>query len=146
MAGAAQLPHAVDGDWVQTVTGADAEYGRDRLLVRAEWLRSVFHLPLVAEATPTTSLPAWSGYIEGRYRLQDLLLWSSVCGTGFDVVPLPGAVSEGDLTRCIADVAALSARLRKPLSARLLPVPGAKAGDMSRFTNPLLVNTRVFEV
>jgi len=81
---------------------------------------------------------------ERRYRLQDLLLWSSVCGTGFDVVPLPGDVSEDELTRCITDVAALSARLGKPLSARLLPVPGAKAGDMSRFTNPLLVNTRVF--
>jgi uncharacterized protein (UPF0210 family) len=83
---------------------------------------------------------------EERYRLQDLLLWSSVCGTGFDVVPLPGDIPDDDLTRCITDVAALSARLRKPLSARLLPVPGAKAGDMSRFTNPLLVNTRVFEV
>jgi uncharacterized protein len=83
---------------------------------------------------------------EGRYRLQDLLLWSSVCGTGFDVVPLPGDVLEDVLARWIADVTALSVRLNKPLSARLLPVPGARAGEMSRFRNPLLVNTRVFDV
>lgn len=83
---------------------------------------------------------------EGRFRLADLLLWSSVCGTGFDVVPLPGDVSEDGLTRWIGDVAALSVRLNKPLSARLLPVPGARSGEMSRFRNPLLVNTRIFEV
>src|SRR2546426_9258936 len=27
---------------------------------------------------------------EGRYSVRDLLLYSTVCGTGLDVVPLPG--------------------------------------------------------
>jgi hypothetical protein len=65
----AGLPAAIEHDWVQTVTGADVEFGRQRLLLRGEWLRSVFHLPLAAEPSPATALAAWSGFIEGRYRL-----------------------------------------------------------------------------
>lgn len=37
-------------------------------------------------------------------------------------------------------------RLNKPLSCRLLPVPGARAGDATRFTSPYLVNCRVMEL
>src|SRR5207249_2359884 len=61
---------------------------------------------------------------EGRYSVRDLLLYSTVCGTGLDVVPLPGDTPADRLAALIADVAALSAKLRKPLSARLFPVPG----------------------
>src|SRR5690606_20308933 len=58
--------------------------------------------------------------VERRFTVRDLLLCSAVCGTGLDVVPLPGDVDEDELARLVTDVAALSARLRKPLSARLL--------------------------
>ena len=75
---------------------------------------------------------------ERRYSVRDLLLYSSVCGTGLDVVPLAGDVREDVLARTIGDVAAMAARLRKPLSARLFPVPGAKVGDPVRFDDPLL--------
>jgi uncharacterized protein len=37
-------------------------------------------------------------------------------------------------------------RLRKPLSARLFPVPGKIAGDTVRFDDPRLTECRVFEV
>src|SRR5207237_1263155 len=60
---------------------------------------------------------------EGRFTVRDLLLYSSVCGTGLDVVPLPGDSRADRLAALIADVAALSTKLRKPLSARLFPVP-----------------------
>jgi uncharacterized protein (UPF0210 family) len=82
---------------------------------------------------------------EGRYGLQELLLYSTVCGTGLDVVPLPGDVSVDALARIVGDMGALSARLRKPLSARLFPVPGRKAGELARFDDPLLTECRVFE-
>ena len=62
--------------------------------------------------------------IERRYGVSELLLYSSVCGTGLDVVPLPGDTAVGSLAATIGDVAALAARYRKPLSARLFPVPG----------------------
>ena len=43
--------------------------------------------------------------------------------------------------RIIGDVATLSVKLSKPLSARLLPIAGAKAGDQTTFDDPNLVNT-----
>jgi uncharacterized protein (UPF0210 family) len=63
----------------------------------------------------------------------ELLQWSAVCGTGLDTVPLPGDVSEGALSDLLFDVAALSARLHKPLTARLMPLPGKAAGEPVHF-------------
>jgi uncharacterized protein (UPF0210 family) len=40
-------------------------------------------------------------------------------------------------------VASLSVRWRKPLSARLLPVAGKKAGDQTEFDDPFLVNAKI---
>lgn len=70
---------------------------------------------------------------EGRLHVGELLQWSAVCGTGLDTVPLPGDVSEEALTRLLFDVAALSVRLHKPLTARLMPLPGKLAGDTVHF-------------
>ena len=66
---------------------------------------------------------------EGRLTVADALNYSAVCGLGLDTVPLPGDVSVDELTGIILDVAALSRRLDKPLTARLMPVPGMSAGD-----------------
>lgn len=82
--------------------------------------------------------------IEGRYGLRDLLLFSSVCGTGLDVVPVPGDTSIATLTNIILDVAAQSVKLRKPLSVRLYLIPGAKPGDKVHVDDPLLTDTVVF--
>jgi uncharacterized protein (UPF0210 family) len=79
----------------------------------------------------------WS---EGALKLDDLLAYSAVCGTGLDVVPLPGDVTVRQLERIIGDVATLAVRLRKPLSVRLLPVAGKKAGERTDFDSPFLVN------
>jgi hypothetical protein len=70
---------------------------------------------------------------EGRLRVSDLLHWSAVCGTGLDTVPLPGDVDIDALTGLLFDVAALSSRLCKPLTARLMPLPGKAAGDSVHF-------------
>jgi uncharacterized protein (UPF0210 family) len=83
---------------------------------------------------------------EGRYGIQELLLYSSVCGTGLDVVPVPGDTSIGSLELVIGDVAALSAKYRKPLSARLFPIPGKKAGDAVTFDNPFLTDSVVMSI
>lgn len=67
--------------------------------------------------------------------LHELLLYSAVCGTGLDTVPLPGDVSEAELAGAYLDVSALSVALGgKPLTARFLPVPGALAGEATAFT------------
>jgi uncharacterized protein len=83
---------------------------------------------------------------EGRYTVRELLLYSSVCGTGLDVVPLPGDTSVDQLAPLIRDVAALSTKLRKPLSARLFLIPGKKAGDHAEFSNPFLTSSVVMKL
>ena len=80
-------------------------------------------------------------WAEGNLTLDSLLAYSAVCGTGLDTVPLPGDVTEEQLARIIGDVASLAVKLRKPLSARLQPVAGKKAGERSDFDDPFLVNT-----
>lgn len=80
----------------------------------------------------------WS---EGVLTMDALLAYSAVCGTGLDTVPLPGEVTVEQLERIIGDVASLAVKLHKPLSARLMPVPGKKAGDRTEFDDPFLVNT-----
>lgn len=83
---------------------------------------------------------------EGRFGVRELLLYSSVCGTGLDVVPIPGDTPEASIARLLLDVAALSTRLEKPLSARLLLAPQLAPGELTSFENPYLVNSRVLAV
>jgi hypothetical protein len=61
-------------------------------------------------------------------------------GTGLDTVPLPGDITEEQLARIIGDVATLAYKWNKPLSARLLPAPGKKAGERTEFNDPRLAN------
>lgn len=82
-------------------------------------------------------------WAEGRVNIGDLLFYSAVCGTGLDVIPLAGDVDTHTIARILLDVATLAVRLSKPLSARLLPVPGTRAGDMTAFTSQYLTNTVV---
>jgi uncharacterized protein (UPF0210 family) len=97
-------------------------------------------LPVLEDAT----LAARSR--EGLFTVNDLLLYSAVCGTGLDTVPLPGDVSEEELAGILLDVAALALRLDKPLTARLMPIPGARAGDLTAFDFEYFANGRVLEV
>jgi hypothetical protein len=83
---------------------------------------------------------------EGRFSMRDLLLYSSVCGTGLDVVPLPGDTSVHAMAAIMRDVAAMSSRLRKPLSVRLFLVPGKKVGDTARFDDKYLTDSMVMKL
>lgn len=78
---------------------------------------------------------------EGRVSVHQLLLYSTVCGTGLDTIPLPGDTDEEALARLLLDVATLAWQLNKPLSARIFPVPGKRAGEYTTFSSPYLTNT-----
>ena len=82
---------------------------------------------------------------EGHFGMRDLLLFSSVCGTGLDVIPLPGDTPQATVERVLLDVAAQAVKLRKALSARLFLVPGKKIGDPVRFDDPRLFETVVMK-
>lgn len=80
-------------------------------------------------------------WAENSYEIDSLLAYSAVCGTGLDTVPLPGDVSDARLRKIFGDVAALAWKWHKPLSARLQPVKGKKAGDTTDFDSQYLFNT-----
>jgi uncharacterized protein (UPF0210 family) len=80
---------------------------------------------------------------EGHYGLRELLLFSSVCGTGLDVVPIPGDTPQSTIERIMLDVAAQAVKLNKALSVRLFLVPGKKVGDPVHFDDPRLFDTVV---
>jgi uncharacterized protein (UPF0210 family) len=80
-------------------------------------------------------------WAEGTYNVDSLLAYSSVCGTGLDTIPLPGEISLEQMERIYSDVASLATKWNKPLSARLQPIPGKKAGDRTAFEDPYLFNT-----
>ncbi len=82
----------------------------------------------------------------GLLTIPDLLSYSSVCGTGLDTVPIPGDTKERALENTIRDVASLSLRLNKPLSARIFPMIGIKKGERTDVHSPYLVNCKVLPV
>lgn len=83
---------------------------------------------------------------EGDLRLEDLLLACTVCGTGLDTVPLPGDASAEDLLPWLLDLGALAVRLDKPLTARLMPMPGMEAGDPLEFEFPFFAPGAVMDL
>ena len=113
---------------VATITSALKEIGARRVGYSGLML-PVLEDPTLAER--------WNA---GLFSVDALMSYSAVCGTGLDTVPLAGDTSVDTLTRMIGDVATLSVKWNKPLSARLLPVAGKRAGDHTEFTDPRLIN------
>lgn len=83
---------------------------------------------------------------DGTLTVKDLLMYSAVCGTGLDTVPLPGSATTEDLTGLLLDIAALAQRLDKPLTARLMPVPGKLAGEETHFDFGFFANGKVLDL
>jgi uncharacterized protein (UPF0210 family) len=83
---------------------------------------------------------------EGDLTWKDLLLYACVCGTGLDTIPLAGDIRVEQITSILTDVAALSSRLHKPLTARLMPIPGKNVWDPTTFTFEYFSNSRIMDV
>jgi uncharacterized protein len=80
---------------------------------------------------------------EGTLTIKDALLYSAVCGTGLDTIPLPGDTTSEQLVPLLLDLCALALRLDKPLTARLMPIPGKQAGDETNFDFAFFAPSRV---
>jgi uncharacterized protein len=78
--------------------------------------------------------------------IEKLLCYSTVCGCGIDMVPLPGDVFTEELSSLILDVATLSTVLNKPLGVRVLPIPLKTVNELTNFNHDFLTNTRVMGV
>ncbi len=70
---------------------------------------------------------------ENKFNLDSLLLYSTMCGAGLDVVPLPGDITEKELFYILLDICTISVTLNKPLTCRLMPIPGKSSGDDVEF-------------
>lgn len=59
-------------------------------------------------------------------------------------VPIPGDITTEKIAAILSDMATLAFKLNKPLSARLFPIPDKKAGEMTSFNSPYLVDCQIF--
>ncbi len=111
-------------------------------LDQGHWLKAGFNgmmLPVLEDSI-------LANRAENPLTIKDMLLLSTVCGTGLDTVPVPGDTTAGQLSALLLDIAALSVRLDKPLTARLMPVPGKKAGEMTTFDFDYFANGQVMAI
>ena len=141
----APLKEVSIGGAVEKLTGAP--FGSSGTMTAAALITEVLRsLPvkragysglMVPVLEDTVLAQRWS---DGTLTLDALLAYSAVCGTGLDTIPLPGDTTVEQLERIIGDMASLAVKLRKPLSARLMPIAGKKAGDRTEFNDPYLIN------
>jgi len=80
---------------------------------------------------------------EKSITVKDLLMYSAVCGSGLDTIPVPGSVSVNQISAVLLDIAALALRQHKPLTARIMPIPGKQAGDATEFNFEYFANSTV---
>ena len=80
---------------------------------------------------------------EGILTVKDALLYSAVCGIGVDTVPLPGDTTSEQIVPLLLDLCVLAVRLDKPLTARLMPIPGKQAGEATSFDFSFFAPSRV---
>lgn len=69
----------------------------------------------------------------GHLTLEKLEAMTSVCSVGLDMVPLPGDTDAETLAAIIADEMAIGVFNHKTTATRLIPVPGAAAGERVSF-------------
>lgn len=80
-----------------------------------------------------------------NFTMDSLVLYSSVCGCGIDMVPVPGDILEEEISGMIMDVAGLAITLNKPLGVRILPIPSKGANELTSFNYDFLVDSRIMQ-
>ncbi|OCC14808.1 hypothetical protein DBT_1868 [Dissulfuribacter thermophilus] len=70
---------------------------------------------------------------DGFLSLEKLEAMTSVCSVGLDMVALPGDTPVETIAAIIADEMAIGVINKKTTAARLIPVPGKKAGEKACF-------------
>lgn len=69
----------------------------------------------------------------GNLVLEKLEAMTAVCSVGLDMIALPGDISAETIAAIIADEMAIGMINNKTTAARLIPVPGKKAGEWAEF-------------
>lgn len=82
----------------------------------------------------------------GAVSVNDLMLYSTVCGCGLDMLPIEGTSSESAIGRAAVDTATLAFKLKKPLGVRFLPIQGLSAGQPTSFEHDFVNNCSVLRL
>lgn len=120
---------------------------------------SVFSVGFITEALQSINSPkiGFSGFMqplledaiiaqrnnEGKVDLSKLLLYSTMCGLGLDCIPIPGDLDADAVKTLLLDLGMISIRLRKPLTARLMPIPGKNAGETTQFSFEYFTDSKI---
>jgi uncharacterized protein (UPF0210 family) len=75
--------------------------------------------------------------------IDTLMVLSTVCACGLDMVPVPGLSFPEEISAVMLDVASLSCSLDKPLGARLLPIPNGQVNEFTKLNLDFLCDSRV---
>ena len=70
---------------------------------------------------------------QGHLTLEKLEAMTSVCSVGLDMIAIPGDTPAETIAAIIADEAAIGVINNKTTAVRLIPVPGARAGQRVEF-------------
>jgi len=84
--------------------------------------------------------------VKGILDIESLMLYSTVCGCGIDMLPLPGDIFVETIASLISDVVTLSHKLNKPLGVRVLPIPGKFANDKTNFNHDFLSDMKIINI
>ena len=75
--------------------------------------------------------------------INQFIAYSTMCGCGLDMVPVPGNILIEELSSIILDTAAVAVKLDKPLGVRVLPIPNKENNEFTEFDMDFLTNTRI---
>lgn len=78
--------------------------------------------------------------------IDKIISYSTLCGCGLDMVPIPGNILIEELASIILDVAAIAIKLQKPLGVRVLPIPNKEENEFTSFDMDFLTNTRILKL
>jgi len=84
--------------------------------------------------------------VKGILDIESLMLYSTVCGCGIDMLPVPGDIFVETIASLISDVVTLSYKLNKPLGIRVLPIPGKFANDKTNFNHDFLSDMKIMNI
>ncbi len=123
---------------------------------------SVFSVGFLTEALQSIDRPkiGFSGFMqplledyiiarrnnENKVDISKLLLYSTMCGLGLDCIPIPGNLDPAAIELLLMDLGMISLRLKKPLTARLMPITDKKAGDMTEFDFEYFTNSKICDL
>ncbi|MHA1776452.1 MAG: hypothetical protein DRO88_03450 [Promethearchaeia archaeon] len=123
---------------------------------------SVFSIGFITEALQSVNRPkiGFSGFMqplledaviaqrnnEEKLDISKLMLYSTMCGLGLDCIPIPGNLPADAIKSLLLDLGMMSIRLKKPLTARLMPISGKKSGEKTNFSFEYFTDSNICSV